>query len=104
VETEQILGTQTHSLSSTDAWKKAVTSIRRRDADEGIPYLYMLSTDGFINSHASDKEYKKSCREYLSMIIQHGFEKVCGNLERWLNETSSLGCGDDITLVLAYFE
>ena len=38
------------------------------------------------------------------MIGEHGFEKVSDNVESWLDETSRLGCGDDITLVLAYFE
>lgn len=102
VETEKILGTETHSLSKTDAWKNSVSVMRRRDVDADKPYLYMLSTDGFINSYASDEEYKKTCRDYYDMIGEHGFDKVSDNLERWLAETSELGCGDDITLVLAY--
>ena len=104
VETEKILGTETHSLSKQDAWRNAVTSIRRKEAEEGKPYLYMLSTDGFINSYISEDEYKKSCKGYLSMIGEYGFDRVCDNVESWLNETSSQGCGDDITLVLAYFD
>ena len=31
VETEKILGTETHSLSKTDAWRSAVTAVRRRN-------------------------------------------------------------------------
>ena len=104
VETEKILGTETHSLSKPDAWRNAVTAIRRKNAEEGKPYLCMLSTDGFINSYLSEDEYRKSCRDYHSMIGEHGFEKVSDNVESWLDETSRLGCGDDITLVLAYFE
>ena len=104
VETEKILGTETHSLSKTDAWKKAVSSVRRRDSKADTPYLYMMSTDGFVNSYVSDEEHKKTCRDYYNMIGEHGFEKVCSNLEKWLTETSELGCGDDITLVLIYQE
>lgn len=104
VETEKILGTETHSLSKTDAWKKAVSVIRRRDMEADVPYLYMISTDGFANSHISDAEYYKTCRDYYDMIREHGFDKVCGNMEKWLNETSELGCGDDITLVMVYVE
>ena len=34
----------------------------------------------------------------------HGAETVQANLKKWLTETSELGCGDDITVVMAYFE
>lgn len=103
VEAEKFLGTETHSLSKPDAWRKAVTSLRRKNMGDNTPYLYMLSTDGFLNSHASDEEFQKTCREYFNMIGQYGFEEVKNNLARWLKETSEYGCGDDITVVMAYF-
>ena len=37
------------------------------------------------------------------MIKEHGAEAVQGNLKKWLTETSELGCGDDITVVMGYF-
>ncbi len=104
LETEKILGTETHSLSKLDAWKNAVSAVRRKDANADKPYLYMISTDGFVNSHASEEDYQKTCRDYYDMIREHGFEKVCENLEKWLTETSDLGCGDDITLVMVYVD
>lgn len=104
VETEKILGTETHSLSKVDVWKKAYSVVRRKDADTDKPYLYMISTDGFVNSHASEADHQKTCRDYFDMIGEHGFDKVCDNLENWLTETSELGCGDDITLVLVYVD
>lgn len=103
VEPEKFLGTETHSLSKPDAWRKAVASLRRKNVDEDMPYLYMLSTDGFANSYANDEEFQKTCREYYNMIGQHGFEAVKDNLANWLKETSELGCGDDVTVVMAYF-
>lgn len=103
VEPEKFLGTETHSLSKMDAWRKSVASLRRKDADSDMPYMYMLSTDGFANSYASDEDFKKTCRDYYDMIGQHGFEAVKGNLAKWLKETSELGCGDDVTVVMAYF-
>ena len=102
VVTEKILGTETHSLSKTDSWRSAVSTIRRKDEDTGKPYLYMLSTDGFVNSYVSEEEHEKTCRDYYDIIGQYGFETVCANLEKWLKETSELGCGDDITIVLVY--
>ena len=97
------IGTETHSLSKPDAWRKAVASLRRKNIEDDTPYLYMLSTDGFVNSYASDEEFKKTCREYFNMIGQHGFEAVKYNLAKWLKETSEYGCGDDVTVVMAYF-
>lgn len=66
--------------------------------------MYMLSTDGFVNSYASSEEYIKTCKDYLEMIEEHGFEAVESNLTSWLEETSELGCGDDITVVMAYHQ
>lgn len=103
VEPEKFLGTETHSLSKPDAWRKAVASVRGRDDKSDEPYMYILSTDGFANSYTSDAEYQKTCREYFQMIQQHGAEAVQANLKNWLTETSALGCGDDITVAMAYF-
>lgn len=104
VDAEKFLGTETHSLSKENAWRKAATSLRRKEADDDTPYLYLISTDGFANSYVSDVEYQKTCRDYYNMIGQHGFDAVRDNLGKWLKETSELGCGDDVTLVLTYFD
>lgn len=101
VEPEKFLGTETHSLSKPDAWRKAVSSVRRRESEE--TGMYMLSTDGFANSYTSDTEFQKTCRDYFSMIREHGAETIQANLKKWLSETSELGCGDDITAVMVYF-
>ena len=104
VEPEKFLGTETHSLSKPDAWRKAVASIRRRDGEDEDSCMYMLSTDGFANSYTSDVEFQKTCSDYFGMIQEHGAETVQAILKKWLTETSELGCGDDITVVMAYFE
>ncbi len=102
VEPEKFLGTETHSLSKVDAWRKAVASVRRKDIADDVPYLYMLSTDGFSNSYVSEGEFEKTCRGYYDMLGEHGCGAVEKNLEKWLKETSTLGCGDDVTVVMAY--
>ena len=103
VEPEKFLGTETHSLSKPDAWRKAVTSVHRLEAESRESYMYILSTDGFANSYTSDKEYQKTCRDYLQMIRKYGIDVVQKNLKKWLTETRELGCGDDITVVMVYF-
>ena len=60
----------------------------------------MLSTDGFANSYKNEAEFKKTCQDYYDMIKQHGPSAVDANLKAWLEETSELGCGDDISAML----
>lgn len=104
VHPEKFLGTETHSLSKINAWRNAVSSVMRRGIKDNLPYMYMMSTDGFINSYVTEEDFEKTCYGYYQMIQEHGAKKVEANLGKWLNETSELGCGDDITLVMAYFE
>ena len=103
LEGEKILGVETHSLSKIDSWKRAVSVVRRRTADSGFPYMLMLSTDGFANSYKSVDDFQKTCLDYFGMIEQYGAGAVAANLKAWLDETSSMGCGDDITVLIAYF-
>jgi hypothetical protein len=104
IVTEKILGTETHSLSKPDAWKKAITITKRTISDAAEPpHAFMLTTDGYANSYASQEEYNKSVEGYFSLIKEHGAEAVSGNLKQWLSETSEMGCGDDITALIAYF-
>lgn len=103
VEPEKFLGTETHSLSKSNAWRKSAVSVRRI-MPEDTPFMYMLSTDGFSNSFINDEEFHKTCKNYLNMVKEHGWEAVKDNLGMWLKETSELGCGDDITVVMAYMD
>ncbi len=65
VEPEKFLGTETHSLSKMDAWRKAVASVRRREIESEESYMYILSTDGFANSYTSNEEYQKTCKDFI---------------------------------------
>lgn len=103
IEPEKILGVETHSLSRENAWEKANTIVRRLDIEETKPSMFSLSTDGFANSYKSEGEFKATVCDYLNMINEHGAKAVEDNLASWLTETSSMGCGDDITMLIAYF-
>lgn len=100
---ERILGTETYSLSKIDSWKRAISEVHRRDVSKQHPSMFMLSTDGFYNSHKSEDEFYKTCTDYFSIIKQHGPQIVSKNLKDWLAETSAHGCGDDITLLIAFY-
>ncbi len=99
---DRILGVETHSLCKDNSWEKAITTIRRIGSDDNYPRMLMLSTDGFANSYKDETEFFKTCREYYETINQYGIKAVGENLKSWLSETSEMGCGDDITLLIAY--
>ena len=103
IEPEKILGVETHSLSRENAWEKANTVVRRIDIEQANPSMFSLSTDGFANSYNDENEFKATVCDYLKMINEHGAKAVADNLASWLTETSSMGCGDDITMLIAYF-
>lgn len=103
IEPDKILGVETHSLSRPNAWQKAITIVRRIDIPQSLPAVFTLSTDGFANSYKDEKEFHTTVNDYLKMLNEHGAKAVEDNLSAWLSETSSMGCGDDITLLIAYF-
>lgn len=102
IKGEKILGVETHSLSKMDAWKKAITAVRRMDYSTCLPSMFLMSSDGFSNSYKNEDEFSKTCRDYYEMINQYGAKAVSENLKNWLAETSAMGCGDDITVLIAY--
>jgi len=101
VEAEKLLGTETHSLSHPEAWERAVTSVGKIPKSDNR-YSFIIATDGFANSYPSEDEFLKTCMDYYSTIKVHGAEAVESNLKAWLNETSAMGSGDDITVLFAY--
>ena len=103
IDAEKILGVETHSLSRENAWEKAVTSLRMIDISEHVPMFFSLSTDGYSNSYSTEKGFQDAVKEYLPLIKEHGVPEIANALPDWLSETSSMGCGDDITMLIAYF-
>ena len=79
LEDEKILSVETHSLSKIDAWKKVVSAVWRRDESAGLPYMLMLSTDGFANSYKNADEFRKTCVDYFRMMAQYGAAAVAAN-------------------------
>lgn len=99
---EKLVGVETTSLCTKDAWKDVNVVLSRLIVTKNDISMLMLSSDGYYNSFANDNSYFKSANEYLRLIDEYGLEKVSGNLENWLNEISVNGCGDDITLGIIY--
>ena len=103
VDADKFLGVETYSLAHDMSWNYAKTTIVSLD-DLKKPFLIMMSTDGLSNSYINDIEFAKCCKDYFDIIKEEGFETVRKELKDWLRDTSDHGCGDDITVGLAYFE
>lgn len=103
VEPEKILGVETHSLSRKNSWEKAITVVRMLSVSDRLPAMFSLSSDGYANSYKSESDFHTAVKDYLSMLNEHGVKAISDSLPGWLAETSSMGCGDDITMLIAYY-
>lgn len=92
----RLLGVETTSLCTDDA----VSNLRLRvePLTPESPTLVLLCTDGYSNSFRNDSGFLKVGTDLLEMIEEDGPDSVENNLEGWLEEASSLGSGDDVTL------
>lgn len=100
-ESEWLPGGETKSLCEKNSYQNAVMQIKeRKSAAEA--QMYWLSTDGFLNSFATDQEFEETAMEYLHYIQTYGFSKLRSCLKEYLEMTSVEGSGDDITLAIAY--
>lgn len=100
IKSDKILGTETHSLSSKEAWKNVKTEIVFCADDKQFPDLIILATDGLSNSFISDSGFLSSGDDYLNLINDHGFKTISEKLPIWLEEITTNGSGDDITVAL----
>lgn len=66
--------------------------------------LLLISTDGYSKSFIKDSDFLEVGPDFLDLLENEGISTVQDNLKKWLNETSRLGSGDDITLGILYHE
>ena len=102
VVADKLLGVESHSLCSREAWKKAVSAVHFQPWEQHLPCAFLLSTDGLSNSYADDEAFGQTCAQYFEALKTYGPDTVEENLPEWLSETSRLGCGDETTLLMAY--
>jgi len=69
---------------------------------DSAPAMLLLSTDGYVNSFASPDAFLKVGADYLDMLCKDGSKEIAKNLPHWLEDTSSNGSGDDITVGIVY--
>jgi hypothetical protein len=96
-EDERLIANQTTSLCMPEAWKdfRALWS-----APAQIPMLVLLSTDGYINSFRSERDFLQIGADYLQLLRQQGIDAVAQDLPNILSQASQEGSGDDISVAL----
>ena len=104
LEGDKILGVETWSMSSAKAWQKSHYEVRNFGESLKKNHMYMLTTDGFVNSYETDKDFYLTCQAYYQMFLEGKSKDIDQNLSFWLDEVSEKGCGDDITAVFAFYE
>lgn len=97
---ERLLANETTSLCLKDAWKDFRIHLEAYPpgTTQKKPVLILASTDGYGNSYASEEDLCEVAREHLDRIRQYGVEKIEKELCQLLEEVSTKGSGDDITL------
>ena len=96
------VGEETESLCMPNAaalFRSARTALA---PDE--PALVIIATDGYANSFASDEGFVQVGADLRAMILDHGLDWVGHRLPEWLEEATTEGSGDDITVMVAWSE
>lgn len=93
---ERLFANETTSLSLPHAWRDFKVGFKK--VINWFPALILVSTDGYSNSFAEEKEFLKIGPDILDRLRSDGPDMVSANLESWLLDASRKGSGDDITL------
>lgn len=94
-----LIANDTYSLCQEDSIKNIQCEI--------IPFtqkpkFILLSTDGLANSFSDDKDFMQAVKEICQVINEHGTNLFFSEILNWLNEYTTQGSGDDITISLYY--
>ncbi len=98
----RLMANETTSLCGPNAWRDFRTVWLPQASEQPAPALLLLSTDGYANSFQSDKAFVQVGADLLGLLRSEGSAGVCRSLRSWLEESSQLGSGDDITLAALY--
>lgn len=101
---DRLNGIATTSLCLPDAEKDFRVSVIDL-ADELVPEIIILATDGLGQSYANDSELFKWCTDLKEIYAtEGGIEIIETNLSTWLDDVSTSASADDISMVLIQLE
>lgn len=97
---ERLIANETTSLCMGSAHREF--RLRLVSEPELTPALITISTDGYANSFRSDADFLQIGPDYLQMVNESGAGAVESELPAILQDTTTNGSGDDITLAVLY--
>ena len=96
----RLIANETTSLCMRKAWRDIRFHFQALFGE--YPALILLATDGYANSFVDEAGFFKVGTDILDMLQHEGPEMVEENLGTWLEDASTAGSGDDITLGILY--
>lgn len=93
---ERLIANETTSLCSAEAWKQASMTFQVFSGPP--PALVLASTDGYSNSFRNEEAFLQVGLDLLKISQEQSLDILQRSLEGWLNESSTKGSGDDVTL------
>jgi len=97
-----LIANETYSLCQPNIQNNFKTSLHvlEDESIEKIPALIMLSTDGYANSFTTEEDVHNAALDFWKITNKSGLKSISRELNNWLNEYSTEGSGDDITLAI----
>jgi serine/threonine protein phosphatase PrpC len=92
----RLIANETTSLSGQKAWQDL--QVHWVPITNDLPALILVSTDGYGNAFSSEANFLKIGPDYQQMIQTQGLASVVDQLPAILEDASSRGSGDDVTL------
>ena len=93
---EMQIGEETLSLCAPDANECFIVNFQ--EVNENSPALIVLSTDGYSNSFQNEEGFLRVGSDLLAILKEEGVDALKKSIPDWLEESSLLGSGDDVTL------
>jgi hypothetical protein len=95
---ERLIANVTTSLCLREAEEEMRVRLVAARAGADYPVLVLLSTDGYANSFRSDTDFLAVGPDVLAHIGERGLAALLDDLPVFLDEASTCGSGDDITV------
>ncbi|MCU0520053.1 MAG: protein phosphatase 2C domain-containing protein [Anaerolineae bacterium] len=96
----RLIANETTSLCMEHAAREV--RIRFQAAYGEEPALILLATDGYANSFVNEEAFLKVGTDLLDILREDGATVVAGALPGWLEDASTAGSGDDISLGILF--
>jgi serine/threonine protein phosphatase PrpC len=99
----QLIGDETDSLCQRDSDRRFDVNFYGMTNETAVrPKLFLICSDGYEKSFASDDDFEKAALDYLQLLQSPtGKTSIEESLETWLQESSKFS-GDDVSLGLLF--